>query len=203
MMLPLLPLPTVALIVESLTTLKEAAAVPPKVRAVAPVKPIPLICTIFPVVAEVGEKERTLGGGNEMNVKPVRESPPPEPVTATRPLAPLPTTAVTTVELTRLKEWAATPPKVTALIPLKLVPCIVTVWLLRAERGVKAVTSGAGVGRNVNPARDAVPPGVVTSILPLAPVPTIAVIFVALLTQNDLAATPPKVTEEAPVKLVP
>ena len=68
---------------------------------------------------------------------------------------------------------------------------------------MKAVTSGAGVGRNVNPARDAVPPGVVTSILPLAPVPTIAVIFVALLTQNDLAATPPKVTEDAPVKLVP
>ena len=55
----------------------------------------------------------------------------------------------------------------------------------------------------MNPARVALPPGVVTTMLPVAPVPTIAVIFVALLTQNDLAATPPKVTEDAPVKLLP
>ena len=49
----------------------------------------------------------------------------------------------------------------------------------------------------------AVPPGAVTTTLPLAPVPTIAVILVALLTQNCLAATAPNVTEDAPVKLVP
>lgn len=55
----------------------------------------------------------------------------------------------------------------------------------------------------MNPARVAVPPGVMTTMLPLVPVPTIAVIFVALLTQNDLAATPPKVTEDASVKFDP
>ena len=125
--LPLDPLPTVALIVESLTTLKEAAAMPPNVTAVAPVKAVPLISMVYPSDPEFGEKERTLGGGTEMKVKPARESTPPDPVTAICPLAPLPTTAVMTVELTRLKDLAATPPKVTALIPLKSAPRIVTV----------------------------------------------------------------------------
>lgn len=124
---PLAPLPTVALMVESLVTLKEAAAVPPKVTTVAPVKAVPLIWIVYPSDPEFGEKERTLGGGTEMKVKPARESTPPDPVTAICPLAPLPTTAVTTVELTRLKDLAATPPKVTELMPLKLAPCIVTV----------------------------------------------------------------------------
>ena len=201
--LPLAPLPTTALMVESLVTLKDEAAVPPKETAVAPVKPEPLICIVYPLAPEVGEKERTLGGGTEMKVKPAKESTPPEPVTATWPLAPFPTTAVMTVELTRLKDWAGTPPKVTAVMPLKSVPRMVTVWFLRAETGSKEVTSGAGVGMKVNPVLVAVPPGAVTTTLPLAPVPTIAVILVALLTQNCLAATPPNVTEDAPVKLVP
>ena len=41
--MPLAPLPTTALMVESLATLKEEAAVPPKETAVAPVKPEPRI----------------------------------------------------------------------------------------------------------------------------------------------------------------
>jgi hypothetical protein len=189
--------------VESLSTLNEEAAVPPKETAVAPVKPVPLICIVYPLAPEVGEKERTLGGAEETKVKPAKESTPPEPVTAMWPLAPLPTTAVMAVELTRLKERAATPPKVTAVIPLKSVPRIVTVWFLRAEAGEKELTSGVGVGMKLNPARVAVPPGVVTTTLPLAPVPTTAVILVVLLTQNSLAATAPNVTEVAPLKLVP
>ena len=151
----------------------------------------------------MGEKERMMGEGREEKVKPAIESTPPVPVTATCPLAPLPTTAVMIVELTRVKERAATPPKVTALIPLKLLPWMVTVWLLRAERGVKEVTSGTGVETKVNPDTLALPPGVVTEILPLVPPPTTAVIFVLLLTQNNLAANAPKETEEAPVKLLP
>jgi hypothetical protein len=50
----------------------------------------------------------------------------------------------------------------------------------------------------------AVPPGVVTVILPVvAPVGTVAVIFVAEFTVNVVAATPLNLTEVAPVKLVP
>ena len=48
---------------------------------------------------------------------------------------------------------------------------------------------------NVKPAIDAVPPGVVTLILPDAPIPTTAVILVAELTVNEEAATPPKFTD--------
>ena len=155
------------------------------------------------MLAEVGEKERTLGGVAETNVKPATESTPPEPNTATCPLAPLPTTAAMAVALTRVKDWAATPPKVTAVIPLNAVPCMVTVWFLRAEVGEKEATSGGDTEMKLNPARVAVPPGVVTATLPVAPVPTTAVILLGLLIQNKRAAVFPNVTEEAPVKLVP
>lgn len=43
----------------------------------------------------------------------------------------------------------------------------------------------------------------VTLTFPDAPAPTIAVILVAELTLNDVAAVPPKLTAVAPVKLVP
>ena len=49
----------------------------------------------------------------------------------------------------------------------------------------------------------AVPPGVVTVIVPVAPLPTVALMVVALVTVNDAAAVPPKATAVAPVKLVP
>ena len=48
----------------------------------------------------------------------------------------------------------------------------------------------------------AVPYGVVTATSPEAPVPTNAVISVEEITVNE-AATPPKLTEVVPVKLVP
>ncbi len=49
----------------------------------------------------------------------------------------------------------------------------------------------------------AVPPGVVTLIVPLAPLPTVALMLVALFTVNDVAAMPPMVTVVAPMKSVP
>ena len=61
----------------------------------------------------------------------------------------------------------------------------------------------AGGGRNVNPANDAEPPGVVTLMLPEDPVPTTAVILVGETTVKDAAFVPPKLTAVAPVKLVP
>ena len=62
---------------------------------------------------------------------------------------------------------------------------------------------GMGGTVYVNPARDAVPPGVVTEILPLDPVPTTAVMLVGLLTLKDAAGTPPRDTRVVPEKLVP
>ena len=44
---------------------------------------------------------------------------------------------------------------------------------------------------------------VVTLTLPVAPVPTTAVMLVALTTVNEVAAVPPKLTAVAPVKFVP
>ena len=45
-----------------------------------------------------------------------------------------------------------------------------------------------------------VPLGVVTAMVPVAPLPTVAVMVVALTTVNEAAAVPPKVTALAPVK---
>jgi hypothetical protein len=58
-------------------------------------------------------------------------------------------------------------------------------------------------GIHVNPARLAVPPGVVTLTLPVDPEPTTAVIWVAEFTIKEEAAVPPKLTAVAPVKFVP
>ena len=49
----------------------------------------------------------------------------------------------------------------------------------------------------------AVPPGVVAETVPVVPLPTTAVIWVAEFTMKLAAAVPPKVTDVAPVRLVP
>jgi hypothetical protein len=56
---------------------------------------------------------------------------------------------------------------------------------------------------NINPARVAVPPEVVTDTIPELPPPTTAEIWVALTTENEAAGVPPKSTAVAVVKLVP
>lgn len=55
----------------------------------------------------------------------------------------------------------------------------------------------------MNPADVAVPPGVVTLTLPLAPIPTVAVICIAETTVKLVALVPPNCTCVAPVKFVP
>ena len=56
----------------------------------------------------------------------------------------------------------------------------------------------------MKPANEPEPDGVVTETFPVAPpVPTTAVIWVALFTVKDAAAVPPKETAVAPVKSVP
>ena len=58
---------------------------------------------------------------------------------------------------------------------------------------------GAGMKVKV-PLLVAVPPGVVTLIVPVAPLPTVALMVVSLVTVKMAAAVPPKATTVAPVK---
>ena len=141
--LPLVPLATTAVMDVALTTLNEAAAVPPKLTAVAPVKLVPVIVTVVPLPADVGVKELITGAGT--NVNPASVAVPSGVVTLTFPLVPLATTAVMDVALTTLNEAAAVPPKLTAVAPVKLVPVIVTVAPGPAEVGVNEVIVGTAV----------------------------------------------------------
>ena len=60
---PVAPLPTVALSEVSLATVNDAAAVPPKATAVAPVKLVPVMLTTVPAPPMVGENEVMVGIG--------------------------------------------------------------------------------------------------------------------------------------------
>lgn len=135
-------------------------------------------------------------------MNPANVAVPPDVVTLTEPVAPVPTTAVICVAVTTLKLAAAVPPKLTAVAPVRPVPVIVTVAPAAAVVGVKELIVVAVV-EYVNPVSVAVPPGVVTLTEPVAPLPTIAVICVAELTRKLCAAVPPKLTAVAPDRLLP
>jgi hypothetical protein len=70
-----------------------------------------------------------------------------------------------------------------------------------AAVGAKEVMVGAGM--KVNPANDAVPPGVVRLTAPVEPVPTIAIMEVDERTVNDDTGVPPSITSNVLLKLVP
>ena len=69
------------------------------------------------------------------------------------------------VALATVKEAAAVPPKATAVAPVKLVPVMVTTVPAPPLLGVNEVMVGAGMKVKV-PLLVAVPPGVVTVIVP-------------------------------------
>ena len=136
-----------------------------------------------------------------MKVNPVLLAEPPKVVTLTLPEVPFATTAEMLVEETTVKEIGADPPKVTEVAPVNPVPEITTVCWVVADAGVKELITGDG--RKVNPEREAVPPGVVTLMLPDAPAATTAVILVVETTLNEVAGVPPKLTAVAPPRSVP
>lgn len=55
----------------------------------------------------------------------------------------------------------------------------------------------------MNPAREALPPGVVRLTAPEEPLPTVATIDVEDTTVNDVTGVPPNVTNRVPFRLVP
>ena len=80
--------------------------------------------------------------GGVVKVKPAILAIPPVAVTDKLPLAPALTTAVIVVEFTTVKDVAATPPKLTAVAPVRFAPVIVTVSPVAAVLGEKDVIVG-------------------------------------------------------------
>lgn len=114
--------------------------------------------------------------------------------------ASLGTVAVTSVSDFTLNSVAATPPKATAVVCLRLTPVMVTLVPTGPLAGVKLLI--CGVTRK-GTLLVSVPFGVTTVTLPLvAPVGTVVVISVLETTVND-AAIPSKLTLVAPVRFVP
>ena len=194
------PVGTVAVIwlAESTT---YVALLPLKVTELAPVKLVPVIVTEAPTAPLVGEKLVIVGPRITVNVAAL-VAVPAGVVTAMAPLvAPAGTLAV--IWLAELTTYVALLPlKVTELAPVKFVPVIVTEAPTAPLVGEKLVIVGPRITVNVA-ALVAVPAGVVTAMAPLvAPAGTVAVIWLAEST-TYVALLPLKVTELAPVKLVP
>jgi hypothetical protein len=96
---PVVPVPTVAVICVAEFTTKEVAAVPSKLTAEAPVKFVPVMTTLLVSPAVDGVKEEMVGVGAHVNPESVPV--PKELVTVISPEVPVPTVAVIwVVELT-------------------------------------------------------------------------------------------------------
>jgi hypothetical protein len=164
---------------------------------------VPVIVTDVPTGPPVGEKPEIAGAAVEGTVKfVVLVAVPSGVVTPMSPVVALGgTVAISWVAEVTLNV-ALTPLNVMAIAPVKFAPVIVTSVPTGPLVGVKVEMVGAA--RTVNAAAlVAVPPGVVTFMVPLvAPAGTVAVIWVAEITVNA-AAMSLSVTAVAPVKSVP
>ena len=107
------------------TTLKDPASIPPNFTEVTVTKLLPLMVTVVPATDAAGLNELITGGG--MNINPCKVFHPVGLITFTLPDAPVLTEAVIVVELTMLKPDAGTPPKLTDVAPVKLIPVIVMI----------------------------------------------------------------------------
>jgi hypothetical protein len=72
-----------------------------------------------------------------------------------------------------------------------------------AEAGLNEEITGVELLRKLKPLIVAVPPGVVTDMAPLLPLPTTAVMLLALMTEKAAAAAVPNRTLVAPRKWFP
>jgi len=148
---PVAPLPTFAMMLVALATVKEADAVPPKATAVVvklvPEKLVPIIETIVPVPPLVGVNEVMVGarammkvkvGGVQVALVVIR----PGVVTENVPVVPLPTVAFRVVYLVTVKAVTAVPPTVTADASVTLTPVRITTVPGPPEVGVNEVILG-------------------------------------------------------------
>ena len=208
---PAVPAGVIAVMLVALTTTTLVAETPPTFTLVAPVKFVPVMVIEVPpsVVPDVGETLVMVGSG-VMYVNALESiAVPPAVVTATllAPAVPAGVFAVMEVLDTTTTFVAATPPTVTLLAPVKLVPVmeIVVPPSVVPDVGDRLVRVGSGVIYVNNVEAVAVPLGVVTATAfePAEFAGVIAVIIFADTTATPVAATPPTVTPVDPVKLVP
>ena len=146
------PAATIAVIDVSEFTVTLVAAVDPKLTADTPVRPLPMIVTVVPTGPPPGEKEVTTGtGGTTVNWLPLGVLPPGVVTVMVSPpnVVPGPTFAVTDVSEITVTLVAAVEPNVTAVVPVKALPVIVTVVPTGPLPGKKEVTTGTG-GTTVN-----------------------------------------------------
>ena len=198
---PVVVLGTLAVMDVELTTLKLVAEMPLNFTELAPDKLVPEIVTITPIGPEAGENELIVGAGINLN-DDVDVAIPPGVVTEIGPVVVKGTVATMDVELIIVKLVAGVPLNFTEVAPDKLVPEIVTLNPFGPELGENLEIIGAGI--NVNDVAEvAVPPGVVTVILPEAVLGMKAVMELALTTKKLVAAMPLNFTAVAPNKLVP
>jgi len=169
-----------------------------------------MVIEVPPVVGpEVGLMLAMVGAGIILLKALTKLAVPPEVVTAMllAPAVPAGVTAVIDVDDTTTTLVAATPPTVTLVAPVKLVPVMVMAVPPRVEPEVGLIPEivGGGVMLVNAPGLLAVPPGVVTvmACAPAVPAGVTAVTEVVPTTFTLVAATPPTVTLVVPVKLVP
>jgi hypothetical protein len=109
------------------------------------------------------------------------------------------------VEETTVNEVTGAPPNVITEVPVKFVPVILIIAPAAALVGAKDVMVGEGLddgGININPASDAVPPGLVRLTAPVEPVAILATIEVEETTVNDVTRVPLNVIKDVLLKLV-
>jgi hypothetical protein len=179
----------------------NAAGVPLNVRALAPVKALPVIVTLLPILPEPGLNDEMVGmTPNAVELDPL----PTGVVTVIGPVSAPDGTLAVIVESETTVKLAAMLLNVTADAPVKALPLIVTDEPTVADAGEKAVMLGAGSDDTVNKSVVvAVPVGVVTLIDPLvAAAGTTAVNWVSDPTLK-LAVAPLKATAVVPVKPLP
>ena len=205
-----MPLGTVKTMVVPLTTVKLVTMKLPMRMTVAPVKLVPVTVTTVPGPPVVGVKLMMVGAGGAVTAKVRLLEVPAALVTVT---GKLPTVATAAAGMVTASEVAVTlvgvyvtPLKLTVEVAVKPEPAMVrgtagppTTWVLGESEVITGVTTSVKV-----PVLVALPPGVVTAMVPLvAPAGTVKMMVVALTTVKPVTATPLSVRAVAPVKFVP
>src|SRR5205085_1790487 len=168
------PAGTVAVICVGESTEYVVASMPPNCTALAPVRFVPVMATEVPTGPLVGVKEVIVGGGGVSMKESTEVAVPPGVVTLMFGAEPVPAGTGAVILVAELTTYVvSTPPNLTLLALRKLVPVIVTDVPAGPLAGVKDVTVGGDGGAvTVNEFVDVSdPPGVVTLIFGVAPVP--------------------------------
>ena len=208
---PAVPIGVNAVIEVALPTTTLVAATPPTVTLLAPVKFVPVIViAVLPVVGPPSGLTLAMVGAGTTYVNALGNDPVPAAVvTATlcAPAVPAGVTAVIEVALATTTLVAGTPPTVTPLAPVKLVPVMVKAVppAVVPKVGAMLVMVGAGTTYVNALNKVAVPPAVVTATFcaPAVPAGVAAVNEVPEPFTTTLVAVEPPTVTAAPVKLVP